>query len=132
MSFWNSRTRIARIPHRCEYCGKQIEVGEQYSRETGVYDGEFNDYSMCSRCKGAWTYLSGESCGELGNLFDDVMETDILHCPICGGFNLREYDFADDMLSVECQCDKCDHKYMVDLSEEAIKKHFNEIGGETS
>ena len=53
MSFWNSRTRIARIPHRCEYCGKQIEVGEQYSRETGVYDGEFNDYSMCSRCKGA-------------------------------------------------------------------------------
>ena len=115
MSFWNSRTRIARIPHRCEYCGKQIEVGEQYSRETGIYEGEFNDYSLCSRCKGAWTYLSGEYC-----------------CPICGGFNLREYDFADDMLSVECQCDKCDRKYMVDLSEEAIKKHFNEIRGETS
>ena len=43
MSFWNSTTHIARKLHRCEYCGKQIGVGEQYSRETGVYDGEFND-----------------------------------------------------------------------------------------
>lgn len=129
MSFWNSTTHIARKLHRCEYCGKQIGAGEQYSRETGVYDGEFNDYCMCRRCREVWTYLSGEYSDELGCLFDDLVNSDVLRCPKCGSVDLSEYDFSDDMLSVGCECDRCGHNYTVDLSAEAIKKHFDKIGG---
>lgn len=31
---------VARKEHRCIYCGGPILVGERYTQQTGIYDGE--------------------------------------------------------------------------------------------
>lgn len=62
MSFWNSIERKARKEHSCIYCGKTIEKGETYSRESGTFEGEFNDYCLCLRC--VWLINSFETDNE--------------------------------------------------------------------
>ena len=124
MSFWESRTHRARKKHHCEYCGKVIEVGETYSRETGMYEGDFNDYCLCMRCRNVISYFKYDCSYELGEFADDLFNTDFLECPKCHRNNSRTYDFSQDMSSIKLECDNCDNVYIVDLSEQAIEKFF--------
>lgn len=125
MSFWNSRWHKARKKHRCEYCGKVIEVGERYSRETGMYAGDFDDYCLCERCKNIMPYMKVDAIDDtLGEFVDDLIDHDVLDCPKCGGWNHREYKFSEDMMNITLECDKCDHVYTVDLSYEAFKEWY--------
>ena len=124
MSFWRSRNHRAKKRHRCEYCGKIIEAGELYSRETGVYEWDFNDYCLCLRCVSIIPYFKDKYSFELGNFVDDVFNSDLLECPKCHGNNSREYYFAPDMQNIKLECDICGNTYVVDLSKQAIKKHF--------
>ena len=39
--FREATSPTARVQHLCKYCGEQIEVGEIYKRQTGVYDGRW-------------------------------------------------------------------------------------------
>lgn len=126
MSFWNSRYRKARKEHRCEYCGKKIKIGETYSRETGIYEGDFNDYAMCARCRAIWHDMTSSWSDELGEFRDDLFENDLVMCPACGSVNRQDYDFAEDMQSVTCECLDCGREYTVDLSAEAILAVFAE------
>ena len=48
--FYKSTFPIAKKTHYCESCGKQIEVGEKYSYESGVFDGFFTR-KLCLPCK---------------------------------------------------------------------------------
>lgn len=41
---------IARKPHKCEFCEKQIQSGEKYSYESGLYDGDFFTRKLCPEC----------------------------------------------------------------------------------
>ena len=41
MEFYNSNYRTARKTHKCEFCGKEIAIGERYSYESGKFDGVF-------------------------------------------------------------------------------------------
>lgn len=123
MEFWNSRVHKARKQHRCEYCGKIIEPGETYSHESGKWEGEFCDYSLCMRCAEILPYMKYESEYELGCLSDDLNDNDILNCPKCGSY-CSECDFSDDVQSVRCECDYCGNLFMVDLSAEAIKQYL--------
>nr|MDD3417570.1 hypothetical protein [Lachnospiraceae bacterium] len=121
MSFWNSRKHKARKEHKCQYCGKKILIGETYNRETGIYESEFNDYCLCERCRWVLTNIDNES-DELGDFYDAIFEFDLVSCPSCGSINLREYDMSDDMQTMECECDKCDTKWIADLSIDGLKK----------
>ena len=120
MSFWKSRTHKAKKEHKCQYCGKKILVGETYRRETGTYDGDFNDYCLCERCRWVLTNIDNES-DELGEFYDAIFEFDLASCPNCNSINLRDFDFSEDMQTMECECDKCDNKYIVDLSIAGLK-----------
>ncbi|GHU95407.1 hypothetical protein FACS1894208_08170 [Clostridia bacterium] len=40
----------ARKERRCELCGTSIPAGEKYSREVGVFDGDFQDISLHFGC----------------------------------------------------------------------------------
>jgi len=115
VSFWNSRKHKARKEHRCQYCGKKILAGEIYHRETGIYESEFNDYCLCERCRWVLTNIDNES-DELGDFLDAIFELDLVSCPSCGSINLREYEMSDNKQSMECECDKCDTKWIEDLS----------------
>lgn len=41
---------IARKPHRCIWCGQQIEAGEKYRRERSVYNGEMQNHAWHPEC----------------------------------------------------------------------------------
>ncbi len=130
MSFWKSIERKAKKKHYCAYCGKTIKPGEVYSRETGIYEGQFDDYCLCVRCREALTYFKDTSFGdyELGHFVNDLFESDMLECPQCHRCNHRDYEFSEDMDSINLQCDECEHYYIVDLSLDSIVAHF---GSET-
>ena len=124
MSFWNSIERKARKEHKCIYCGKTIEKGETYSRETGTFEGEFNDYCLCLRC--LWLINSFASDEEyLADIYETLFENDLIICPSCSSTNLREYDISNDKMSMNCECDNCDEKWVADLSIEGIKELIN-------
>ncbi len=41
---------IAKKPHKCCECGRIIEPGEKYIRESGKWTGEFSVYKTCIDC----------------------------------------------------------------------------------
>ena len=121
MSFWNSREQKARKQHKCIYCGKTIQKGEQYNRESGMFDGEFQDYCLCARCR--WlidTFETGEEY--LSDIYDTLDNNDLVLCPLCGSRNQRECHISRDRQSMECECDDCDEKWVADLTIAALER----------
>lgn len=51
MEFYNSNYRTARKTHKCEFCGKEIAIGERYSYESGKFDGDFFERKLCIPCR---------------------------------------------------------------------------------
>lgn len=41
----------ARKPHKCDMCGKKIEVGEEYEAQSLVCYNEMYTFHQCDRCK---------------------------------------------------------------------------------
>lgn len=131
MSFWNSRhVKKTQKTHKCAYCGSKIPVGSSCFHETGTYDGDFNDYRLCERCGRLINNYRNEFCSEneIGEFTEDLVNTDILDCPNCHKARFSEYDFSEDSLSIEIECDNCDHTYTVDLSFEAIDEFLRSKG----
>lgn len=124
MGFWNSNLRKAKKAHTCEYCGKTISVGESYFRETGVFEGDFNDYCLCYRCHEVLPYFKAELSYELGNFFDDLCESELTCCPNCDKYNSHNHHFSSDRSSLTMECIECGKVFTIDLSLEAITKFF--------
>ena len=52
---------IARKVHNCDFCGKQIEKGEKYSRESWKDGGEFWNRILCISCEKILTQFCKEN-----------------------------------------------------------------------
>lgn len=121
MSFWNSVKRKARKEHRCIYCSKIIKKGEEYSRESGTFEGDFQDYCLCLRC--LWLIENFARDEEyLSDMWETLFNNDLVSCPSCGGSNLREYEARDNYQKLNCECDNCDEEWVADLSIEGLKE----------
>lgn len=61
-----------RLQRNCCECGLQIERGERYQRLSGLYEGEWHNYSTCADC----AKVREEFCSEftMMNLYDDLMD----------------------------------------------------------
>ena len=71
----NSVHPIARKPHRCWECGRQIEVGERYRRTGIVEDGTAWTHKACLHCAGVMDTLSKECRGVVyGGVYEDVAD----------------------------------------------------------
>ena len=46
----NSKERIARKEHVCEWCGEKIVIGEKYFHYTGIGDSGFQDNKVHLEC----------------------------------------------------------------------------------
>jgi hypothetical protein len=44
-------TPVARKAHRCIWCGERIAVGERYTHERSIYDGEFQNHHWHPECR---------------------------------------------------------------------------------
>ena len=122
--FWNSViVKKSRKKHRCEYCGAVIEIGASYSRESGKFEGEMQDYALCLRCKKllesnnpTWETYDGE----LGNFHDAFMDSNFIQCPSCKSRYVGEFTYSLDMMGVTITCDHCDELYRVSLDAETL------------
>lgn len=120
MGFWNSREHKARKEHTCIYCNKTIEVGESYSRESGLYEGEFNDYCLCLRCLWLINNYARED-DYLTDMRETLFENDLISCPSCGSYSLVEFDEIENYQKAECECNHCYHTWVEDISLENLK-----------
>lgn len=48
--FSEAKTVTAVKPHRCTYCGQQIEIGEEYQFQKGNHDGRWFVTKMHQEC----------------------------------------------------------------------------------
>jgi len=123
MSFWESKKiKKTRKIHRCAYCGGIISVGSSCNNEVGTYEGDFDNYYLDKRCISFMDLFTDKSETELGNLDDDLANSDLLDCPICGKSNHSEYEFKENKQSLSLECDDCGNRWVLDLSLEAIEK----------
>ena len=110
MSFWNSRHLEARKEHKCIYCGKLIIPGEMYHRETGTFEGDFNDYCLCELCRPvAMKYDAGET-------LSDLFVNSILECPKCKEQYIRFIRLEEGAHKYKCTCHKCKHEWEHELT----------------
>lgn len=107
---------IARKQHKCDWCERVIEKGEEYERQKFKYDGEFCEWHAhlaCSRVASAiWDYADpydgmdsdqfDENCAEVCCRFI---------CPDCENWNDEFHD---------CELDK---SYCIDRMDEFFKTH---------
>lgn len=122
MSFWESKKiKKTRKPHTCEYCGCLIPAGSSCRNEVGTYDGDFNSYYLCERCVLFMDLFRWKASGELGDIFDEIYNTDLMNCPQCKSWRNSDREWIDNRQKIKLECDQCDHKWVVDLSLEALQ-----------
>ena len=68
---WNAAQKVARKPHICTECRRQISPRESYTNIRALYDGHWSTYKQCSHCRVATDWLWQE-CG--GYLSEGVQE----------------------------------------------------------
>lgn len=95
MEFYNEEWPIAKKEHECECCGKKIEVGEKYCRQSGKYEGDFFDRKFCITCCGAVS----DYCSEIDNEFDYYSVSDHAQEKFCRNCPNRKEDTDE-----ECEC----------------------------
>lgn len=129
--FWNSAiVKKSRKPYRCAYCSRTIEVGTSYSRESGKWEGEMQDYALCIRCSELLDSNDPVWCsydGELGNFHDNLMDSLFLDCPKCGKNLIADFNYIENKMKIEIECDDCGEKYTVDLSSDNLLKDKRNI-----
>lgn len=122
MGFWTSVNRKARKEHKCAYCEKVIQVGDRYSRETGKYDGEFNNYCLCLRCK--WLIDKFE-VEYLEDICFTLSENDLINCPSCGTYDVKYLVISEDKQELNCKCEECGEEWVADLTINGIKESIS-------
>lgn len=66
----------ARKPQKCEECRRLIEVGEQYQKIKGLWDGDFQEFETCLECSEKRVQVERliECCVPFGELRDYMRE----------------------------------------------------------
>ena len=111
------RNRIARRPHKCDYCGKTIEKGEEYEWQKDLFDGAFYEWHChlaCGRVASAiWDYADPDD-GMTDDLFMDTCQEVCQRfvCPDCPEWN-TEYE----------DCNK-DESYCIDKMDKFFENHI--------
>lgn len=122
MGFISSkRINRARKEHTCLYCKKTINVGESYTEQCVIHEGQFQSYKLCDRCKFLCEhYFTNDD--ELEEFIDLIVCEGLMPCPKCGSTDLSAYELSADKMSSECECDRCFHVWRADLSLDTLKE----------
>jgi hypothetical protein len=111
-----TKTKTARKSHHCDYCGKIIEKGEEYSYQKTIFDSAFCEWRThlaCARVAAAiWDYVDpddGMSEDEFRDGCQEIRQEFI--CPDCPKWNM-EYGDCDDDLT-----------YCIDKMDEVFETH---------
>lgn len=84
LELYEHHNRTAHKQHTCEYCGESIAAGQQYSYETGKWDGEFFVRKLCLTCEmilSEFMSESGEEEFDWPYVTDHLVEHHCMSCP---------------------------------------------------
>ena len=103
LEFYNSTHPKARKQHKCDLCGKIININEKYHRYSGKYDGDMFDDCYCLICEN----LISEFCDKSNDSdYNADWISDWLHDEYC------------------LNCDKHETCNISNLSCELIRKNY--------
>jgi len=73
---WSVKSVKARKPHVCKECGREIAIGETYTRESYLIRGDgWGSVPHCSHCDVACQWLRAECGGWLTHgVYEDIAE----------------------------------------------------------
>lgn len=70
-----AKERIARKEHVCSECKRKIQPGMRYRNISGLWEGQFDVFKMCSGCSSVWDALAELGyCLEHGGLSEHYQE----------------------------------------------------------
>ena len=80
---WSEKMRVARVPHTCCECRREIRPGERYEHARGLYGDRWDSYATClgchhlrrAYCPNGWVY------GELHVAVEDCIGIDPFEVP---------------------------------------------------
>lgn len=85
MEFFNDTRNVARKPHKCEACGRTIEAGELYRRQSGKWEGDFFTRAWCCDCEAIMEYyfehIAMESEFDYWEVQDEIADRFCHACP---------------------------------------------------
>lgn len=78
-SVYNESEPKAKKEHRCSECRRTIEVGEQYLRIEGCWDGVWSTSKVCRHCSAMADVMRSISecfCPSMGNMLCEFFDED--------------------------------------------------------
>lgn len=83
--FYTQKMRKARKPHKCNLCKETIEPGQEYSHESGKFNGSIFENCLCKNCKdmqGAFFSINNDLDDGYtwDNVIDDINEIVCYQC----------------------------------------------------
>ncbi len=72
-----AKVKRARKQHRCSECGHAILPGEEYHEAKMLYDGSWDRYTTCARCRALEAWIKAHvpcfnQCRMHGNFLEDA------------------------------------------------------------
>ncbi len=113
MEFYNEKWVTARKEQCCECCGKKIEKGEKYSRQSGKWYEEFFSRAYCVTCYGAVS----DYCCEIDNEFSYDSIQEFVFEKFCKNCVDRKADTDEECEKYVYECPR-----IVDYYEKDLKK----------
>lgn len=101
---------VARKPHCCGMCDRQITPGETYSRATLKYDDQIYDWIECADCQRdlIYTEVHSWSCGCYDEGVNAETAYEWAHETVRHGKTDSEREIAQAWLTrFGCDCDEC-------------------------
>lgn len=71
-AFSNAEYPKARKPHKCQECYREIAIGSEYERYSGVYDNAFFTHKTCMDCFHIRRGLQCNNAITFGQLWEEV------------------------------------------------------------
>ena len=96
-----SREHKARKVHQCYGCKRDVEIGEQYRRTVGVWDGDFYSVAEHIECHDLDTEMfkaSGADSDEWAGMWDEIQNGEY---PLDDPFRIRFESIMSDKRTVK-------------------------------
>lgn len=104
--FSNGKDVITRKPHICIVCNRLIPTGSKAYHESGIWEGDWQNWYMCKPCDVNEVSEPGEGIDDadfsewVWNLKENI-------CPICN-CKYTDWDWNKDETSIVFTCNECD------------------------
>lgn len=91
---FESQKPVARKQYECCECSTKIQAGQRYQRVKGLWDGDWQTFTICLRCSELWGELEpydGKVFGKLSELVEMHSASEIAEDHYLIAFKVRQW-----------------------------------------